>query len=114
MDSPHICCEPDSGNFCQIQCNNGFCRCVDPSTGEPTTDFTFPENDESISCDLSEYAIVKHACSLTPCRLPDFSIVSCPDSLSHAEKESGHETNFSMLCYYYGIDHEKLGIIIIL
>ena len=59
MDAPHICCEPDTGNFCQIQCNNGFCRCVDPLTGEPTIDFTFPDNDESISCDLiiSEYAL---------------------------------------------------------
>ena len=54
MSAPHVCCEPDTGNFCQIQCNNGLCRCVDPLTGVPIGDFTFLENDESIDCLLSK------------------------------------------------------------
>ena len=52
--APHICCEPDTGNFCRIQCNNGLCRCVDPLTGVQIGDFTFPDNDESIDCSLSK------------------------------------------------------------
>ena len=51
---PQTCCEPDTGNFCQIQCNNGLCRCVDPLTGVQIGDLTFPENDESIDCSLSK------------------------------------------------------------
>ena len=54
MSAPHICCEPDTGNFCQIQCNNGLCRCVNPLTGVPIGDFTFLESDESIDCSLSK------------------------------------------------------------
>ena len=54
QNSPHICCEQDTGNFCERQCNNGFCRCVDPITGQPTLDALFPENDESIDCSTSE------------------------------------------------------------
>ena len=67
-DSPHICCDTDTGDFCRLQCNNGICQCVDPATGVPVSDITFPENDESISCDLSELAIEgvakrpKHSC----------------------------------------------------
>ena len=53
VGSPHICCEQDTGNFCERQCNNGFCQCVNPITGEPTIDIRFPENDESIDCSQS-------------------------------------------------------------
>ena len=53
--APYVRCDPNTGNFQQIQCNNGLCVCVDPLTGVPTSDFTFPENDESISCDFSKF-----------------------------------------------------------
>ena len=49
-NSAHICCELDTGNFCEIQCNNGFCVCVDPISGESTNDLRFREDDESITC----------------------------------------------------------------
>ena len=52
--APHVCCEPDTGNFCQIQCNNGLCRCVNPLTGVQIGDLTFAENDESIACPISK------------------------------------------------------------
>ena len=53
-DSPHICCEPKTGGFCLVQCNNGLCRCVNPTTGVPTADFTFTEDDDSIDCSLEQ------------------------------------------------------------
>ena len=57
--APHVCCEPDTGNFCQIQCSNGLCRCVDLLTGMQIGDFTFLENDESVTCPLiSKYIAV--------------------------------------------------------
>ena len=51
MNSPHICCDSDTGNFCPIQCNNGICMCVDETTGDPISDLRFPENAENINCD---------------------------------------------------------------
>lgn len=54
MSASHICCEPDTGNFCELQCNNGLCVCVDPITGNPTIDFRFPESDEGFDCSQSE------------------------------------------------------------
>ena len=62
--APHVCCGPDTGDFCQIQCNNGLCRCVHPLTGVQIGDFTFPDNDESIDCSLGKSfsRIIIHAC----------------------------------------------------
>lgn len=53
---PHITCCADSTIFCEIQCNQGVCRCVVPETGELVgSGVFFDEGDPNIDCVDSKY-----------------------------------------------------------